>query len=114
MDLLDVVSVDDIWLESVLIGKPEYAGKGLCVIIDIHNYSWKMLKWLTPDIVKNCVRKLQTMPYKDYRFHIVNKSYLINTVMKFILPFLPQYIKDMVSIHNIVAVIKVSCGTLFY
>lgn len=108
MELLDVVSIDDIWLEYVLLDKPEYAGKGLCVIVDIHNYSWKMLKWLTPDIVRNCVRKLQTMPYRDYRFHIVKKSHLINTVMKFILPFLPQYIKDMVSLKAKIFLVKLS------
>lgn len=100
MALLDVVSIDDIWLESVLLDNKEYAEKGLCVIVDIHNYSWKMMKWVTPEIVKNSVKKLQTLPYRDYRFHIVNKSYLINAVMKLILPFLPQYIKDMVSIQK--------------
>lgn len=97
MNLLDIIALDDIWLESVLLENPENAEKGLCVIIDIYNYSWKMLKWMTPEVVKNSVKKIQTLPFKDYRFHIVNNSYLINAVMKLIMPFLPQYIKDMVS-----------------
>lgn len=97
MELLDVVSVDDIWLESVILGNPEYAEKGLCVIIDIYNFSLKMIKWMTPDVVKKSVKKLQTFPFKEYRFHVVNNSYLIHAGIKLIMPFLPQYIKDMVS-----------------
>lgn len=97
MELLDVVSVDDIWFEYVILQNTRYAEKGICVIVDLHNFNWRLLKWVTPDACRKSVNKLLSFCYKEYRFHVVNKSYLLKFALKIIMPFLPQYIKDMVS-----------------
>ncbi|KAJ8966896.1 hypothetical protein NQ317_003930 [Molorchus minor] len=38
MTLPEVVSVDDIWLESLLANNPQITEKGLCVIVDIAKF----------------------------------------------------------------------------
>ncbi|KAJ8960658.1 hypothetical protein NQ314_006050 [Rhamnusium bicolor] len=97
MELIDVVAVDDIWIESILAKDPELSGKGLSVIVDIANYPWKMIRWMTPENIKLSVKKMQSLPFKDFRIHIVNKSFLIHATIKIIWPFLPSRLKDMVQ-----------------
>lgn len=94
MTLFDMVAVDDIWIESILL---KFASaNGLCVLIDIANLPWRALKWLTPHNIKIALRKIQCLPFKDYRFHVVNDSMLVHAAIKIIWPFLPEHLKDMV------------------
>ncbi|KAF7267921.1 hypothetical protein GWI33_018871 [Rhynchophorus ferrugineus] len=98
MTIHDVVAVDDIWIESLLISNPN-CKNGLCVIIDIANYSWRLIKWMTPHNIKIGLKKLQSIPLKEYRFHVVNQSAMISATIKLIWPLLPDYIKKMVMFH---------------
>lgn len=98
ISLNDVIAVDDIWLESILMNQ-QVTEKGLCVIIDIANFPWKQIKWLTPYNLKVAVRKLTCLPFKEYRFHVVNDSMMIQAAIKIIWRFLPEYIKEMVKFH---------------
>ncbi|XP_018569349.1 alpha-tocopherol transfer protein-like [Anoplophora glabripennis] len=99
MKLFDMIGIDDILLESVLASKPRIAQKGLCVIMDVADYPWKMLKWLTPENIKLCIRKIMALPFKDYRIHIVNTSVVIHVAIKITWPLLPAYIKEMIKFH---------------
>lgn len=103
MQLFDIIGVDDIWIESVLTSNPCLAQKGLCVIMDVANYPWKMLKWLTPEYIKLCIKKIVALPFKDYRFHLVNTSVVVHVAIKITWPILPAYMKEMVSSTKVVA-----------
>ncbi|KAH1013721.1 hypothetical protein HUJ04_002675 [Dendroctonus ponderosae] len=97
MALLDVIAVDDIWIESILLNSdPE---KGLCVLLDIANLPWKSIKWLTPHNIMVGLKKLQCLPFKDFRFHVVNNSFILNAALKIVWPFLPEDIKKTVKFH---------------
>ncbi|XP_030761154.1 uncharacterized protein LOC115886207 [Sitophilus oryzae] len=98
MSLTDVVAVDDIWLESIILNS-KACKQGLCVIVDIANYPWRMIKWLTPHNIKLSLRKLESIPIKEYRFHIVNQATMIHAAIKLTWPLLPEYIKEMVKFH---------------
>ncbi|XP_066141815.1 clavesin-2-like isoform X2 [Euwallacea fornicatus] len=92
MELLEIVAVDDIWIESILLNSP--SEKGLCVLVDIANFHLKSVKWLTPHNIKTAVKKIQCLPFKDYRFHVVNNHMMVKPVVKILWPFLPDSIKD--------------------
>lgn len=92
---MDVVAVDDIWLESIFLHYP--TERGLCVIIDISKFPWKCFKWITPYNVKIAVKKIQTLPFKDFQFHVVKKHAMMHAVVKIIWPLLPEYLKQMVG-----------------
>ncbi|CAH1953935.1 unnamed protein product [Acanthoscelides obtectus] len=99
MDLAeDVVPVDDFYLEALMLDDC-VAKKGLCVIVDIANFPWRVMKWLTPHNIAMCIKRILTMPIKEYRFHVVNDSFLIHAAIKIIWPFLPQYLKNSVLFH---------------
>lgn len=95
--MFDTVAMDDIWLEYIISLNPKITEKGLCVILDIENYNWRMIKWSTPENTRISVKKMQALPFKDFRFHIINNSFLINATIRCMWPFLPEYIKKMVS-----------------
>ncbi|XP_066251059.1 retinaldehyde-binding protein 1-like [Euwallacea similis] len=97
MELLEIVAVDDIWIESILLNFP--SEKGLCVLVDIANLPLKSLKWLTPHNIKTAVKKIQCLPFKDYRFHVVNNHMMVKPAIKILWPFLPSSIKDVVKFH---------------
>lgn len=97
MNFLDIVAVDDIWLESILSKQPESAAKGLCVILDIKDQSWKLSKWLHPHNIRQSVKKLDSLPFKDYRVHVVNNVWWISLGIKLLWPFMPQRFKNVVS-----------------
>nr|CAI5834068.1 unnamed protein product [Callosobruchus analis] len=67
-NISNVVALDDFFLE-VLIMDDCVARKGLCVIVDIANFPWRVMKWLTPHNIAMCVKRILTMPIKEYRFH---------------------------------------------
>ncbi|KAL1500924.1 hypothetical protein ABEB36_006343 [Hypothenemus hampei] len=98
MTLLDVVSVDDIWIEWILMRFS--AAQGLCVLVDLADLSWRLLKWITPQNIKISVKKLRCQPFKDYRFHVVNSnSLMVQTTINVFWPLLPDDIKEMVKFH---------------
>lgn len=97
MTLLDIAIVDDIFLEFIVLNDPLVPKKGVCVIIDMDNYNWRLLKWLAPEYVKIGTKKLQSLPFKEWRYHIVNNSFIVNVAVKLVWPFLPEHIKKMVS-----------------
>ncbi|CAG9862256.1 unnamed protein product [Phyllotreta striolata] len=99
MSLFDVVAVDDVWIESILMERPEAAAKGLCVIIDIKDQSWKLSKWMQPNLIKQSIRKTDNLPFKDFKVHVVNNSWWISIGIKMMWPFLPQKFKDMMHFH---------------
>lgn len=97
MTLLDIAVVDDIFLEFIALNDPLVSKKGICVIIDMANYNWRLLKWLAPEYVKIGTKKLQSLPYKEWRYHVVNNSFIVNVALKLVWPFLPEHLKKMVS-----------------
>lgn len=89
------------WMETVM-DDPEVQAVGLCVLIDLSGYSWKIFKWLTPHNLKVCSKLLDLYPVKQFKMHVVNTSILVNASIKLMWPFLSQRIKDMVRrIHSI-------------
>lgn len=99
MPLYDVIAVDDVWLEAVLSKNPELAGKGLCVIMDIKDQNWRLSKWMQPNNVRQSMKKIENLPFKDYKIHVVNNSWWISLAIKMTWPFLPQRYKDMIKFH---------------
>ncbi|KAJ8960657.1 hypothetical protein NQ314_006049 [Rhamnusium bicolor] len=99
MDLVsDVVSVDDIFMEWLLANDPA-TRNGISIIIDISNFSWNLMRWLTPSNIKIILRRIQTMPVKQFKYHLVNSSLLIHAAINIIWPFLSPHIRDEVKFH---------------
>ncbi|KAG5872752.1 hypothetical protein JTB14_016189 [Gonioctena quinquepunctata] len=96
----DIVHVKDMFGELVLSESPPAAAKhGVCVLVDVSNFSWKLMGWLSPHNIKIILKRVTSLPVKEYRFHVINNSFLISAAITFIWPFLPQYIKDMIYFH---------------
>lgn len=96
MDIVDLLAVSDIFGEYFL-QLPEVLTKGVCGIVDIKGLRWKCIKWATPHNILTGLKRLETMPLKNYRVHIINTSLIVNAFLTIIIPFLPQYIKDVVN-----------------
>lgn len=92
--------MDQMWLETVM-DDPEIQAAGVCVLIDLSGYSWKIFKWLTPHNLKVCTKLLDLYPVKQFKMHVVNTSILVNASIKLVWPFLSQRIKDMVREESI-------------
>lgn len=99
MDLLeDIVPIEDMWAEALLTEPNSViTTKGICVIIDIANFSWTCMKWATPHNIKTVLRRIHSMPVKEFKFHVVNDSLLVHAAIRIIWVFLPKHIKDGVS-----------------
>lgn len=100
MDLMqEIVPMEDIWAEWALLNPDSPATlKGACCIIDISNFSWKLMKFATPHNIKMCLDRVHTLPVREFKFHVVKSSVLIHAAINLIWVFLPQSIKDSVSI----------------
>lgn len=98
MDLLeDIIPIDDFWAETYLIDPNSVIStNGICIIVDIANFNWRLMKWVTPHNIKMALHRVQTMPIKDLKFHVVNDSFLVHAAIKIIWVILPQHIKDSV------------------
>lgn len=92
--LVNHVAVDDIWIESIIDEMP--IRNGLCVIVDIRDIPYSMLKWCTPQNVKVIVQRLDSYPISNYIFHVVNNAFLMNIGFNLVWPFLPDHIKETV------------------
>ncbi|CAG9832434.1 unnamed protein product [Diabrotica balteata] len=99
MDLIeDLVAIDDCYVEGMFLENPGIE-QGMCVIIDVANFPYKVTKWATPYNISSCLKRIYSMPVRDYRYHIVNSSIWVNLLIKIIWPFLPQYVKEQVKFH---------------
>lgn len=103
MDLLkDIVPIDEFWAETLLLEPySTITTRGICIIIDVENFSWKCMKWVTPHNLRIMLKRVQSLPIKDFKFHVVNDSFLIHSAIRFLWVFLPQYIRDSVSIFKL-------------
>lgn len=97
MDFVDLIAVDDIWLEWFQMNSGP--NKSLCMLIDMGKLQFKCLKWLTPQNINFCIKKLQCLPFQSYMFHVVNNSILVGAIVKIVWPWLPEDIKKLVSIR---------------
>lgn len=64
VDCPTVNRLDDYWIESIL-DDNEVQEKGICVLMDIKDYSWRLLGWLTPHNVKTSSMKMEIGPVKQ-------------------------------------------------
>ncbi|KAG5872753.1 hypothetical protein JTB14_016190 [Gonioctena quinquepunctata] len=99
ISVFDILALDDFWYEYILCTDPKTAAKGLSLVYDVKNYSFKMMKWLRPDNIRISLKKMEALPFKEIKFHVVNSSFLINTVTKIVWPFLPDSMKKRVKFH---------------
>lgn len=97
MEQMDLVAVTDLLLELLL--ENPAAQNGLCVIIDIKGLKFKLCKWFTPHNIRMGVKRVESMPFKNYRIHVVNSSYYVQPLMKVMWPFLPEYLKNVIFLH---------------
>lgn len=86
----------EMWLETIL-DDPITQANGLSVIVDMSDYSWKILGWFTPTNIKTAAKKIDLYPIKELLYHIVNTSFFLNASIKIVWPFLNDRLKNMVS-----------------
>lgn len=95
MNIVDIVGIDDCWVEF-LAEDLNFRLKGLCVIVDIGNLTWRMYKWCTPYLIRTFFKKVNTWPIKEYRIHVVNSNFVANSLIKIIWPFVNEKLKKVV------------------
>ncbi|KAF2886427.1 hypothetical protein ILUMI_19746 [Ignelater luminosus] len=79
--------------------EPETLAKGVSVIMDMKDYSWKLFRWLTPTNLKVSSSKADLYPCKEIIYHVVNTSFLFNASIKLAWPFLTNEIKETLRFH---------------
>ncbi|KAF2902289.1 hypothetical protein ILUMI_03897 [Ignelater luminosus] len=89
---------DEMWFESVLDDIKTQAN-GVSVIVDVNGFSWKLFRWLTPGLMKVCLKGTEIYPCKEYVYHIVNTSGFLNAAIKLVWPFLSEKIKKQTKFH---------------
>lgn len=95
----DLAQLDDLWFNTIL-DEPETIEKGISVIIDMKNASWRILKLLSPGNVKTAAASADLTPIKHMEFHIVNSSAILNSAVTLVFPFLGQRLKDQIHFHH--------------
>uniref|UniRef100_A0A336LCW5 CSON008898 protein n=1 Tax=Culicoides sonorensis TaxID=179676 RepID=A0A336LCW5_CULSO len=95
----DLAQLDDLWFNTIL-DEPETIEKGISVVIDMKNASWRILKLLSPGNVKVAAQSADITPIKHMEFHIVNSSAILNSAVTLVFPFLGQRLKDQIHFHN--------------
>ncbi|XP_026469365.1 clavesin-1-like [Ctenocephalides felis] len=98
VDCPTVNRLDDYWIESIL-DDNEVQEKGICVLMDIKDYSWRLLGWLTPHNVKTSSMKMEIGPVKQTKLHVVNSSKLMNAAIAISYPLLSDRIKENIHFH---------------
>lgn len=96
--LREEAQLDDIWYELIL-NETETMSNGLHLIIDMKGGSWKMVQLFAPSSLKTSSKKLDAFPIKNLVYHVVNTSFLANTALKSILPFMTEKFKERVCIN---------------
>lgn len=94
-----MAQLDDLWFNTIL-DEPETIEKGISVIIDMKNASWRILKLLSPGNVKIAAASADLTPIKHMEFHIVNSSAILNSAVTLVFPFLGQRLKDQIHFHS--------------
>lgn len=97
--LYRLTHVDDLWME-VAMEEDETQKNGLAVIIDMEGYSLKLFRWLTPQNISVCSRKLYNLALRQIDIHVVNTSLLLNTSITLVYPFLDSEVKEHIHFHN--------------
>ncbi|XP_063698369.1 alpha-tocopherol transfer protein-like [Culicoides brevitarsis] len=95
----DMAQLDDLWFNTIL-DEPETIEKGVSVIIDMKNASWRIMKLLSPGNIKTAATSADLTPISHMEFHIVNSSAILNSAVTLIFPFLGQRLKDQVHFHH--------------
>ncbi|KRT82610.1 CRAL-TRIO domain containing protein [Oryctes borbonicus] len=98
LSFAELNQVDFIWFESVL-DDPDVQKHGLCLLIDISGFSWRLINWLTPTNIKRLVRKLENIILKDATFHMVRCSKFAKLAISMVWPFLPDLLKEKFIFH---------------
>lgn len=99
MQPTDVICIDDYWLEYAL-DDANGRENGMCIIIDLKKLSWRMMRWCTPYLTSTMLKKVDVLPVKEFKIHVVNSSFVANTLIKLIWPFVNDRIRKMVSLWN--------------
>ncbi|CAG9832748.1 unnamed protein product [Diabrotica balteata] len=99
MTSMDAVQVEEIWFEYILSRHPEKAEKGLCMLVDVSGYNWKLFKWLTPSALTNGRRKTDCIPFKEIQVHLVNHAIMVDVAIKLVWPFVPEERKKTIHCH---------------
>lgn len=90
--------IDEYWLELIM-DEPETQTTGLSIIMDMHGYSWRMFRLLTPTTLRIGTKKADLYPCKELVYHIVNTSMFFNASVTLIWPFLTSKLKERVSLN---------------
>ncbi|KAJ3622359.1 hypothetical protein MTP99_002874 [Tenebrio molitor] len=98
MQPTDVICIDDYWLEYAL-DDANGRENGMCIIIDLKKLSWRMMRWCTPYLTSTMLKKVDVLPVKEFKIHVVNSSFVANTLIKLIWPFVNDRIRKMVTFH---------------
>lgn len=93
-----VAQFDDLWLEAIL-DEPETQANGLCCIIDMAGFSWKLFRWFTPGNVRIATKRTELLPTKKLVIHVVNSSMLLNATVALVFPFLSAKTKEQIHFH---------------
>ncbi|XP_056648837.1 clavesin-1-like [Diorhabda sublineata] len=96
----DLVILQDLCCEGIFINNMDISMKGLCIIVDAANIPLNVIKWATPHIIKTSIKRIYSMPIKDFRYHIVNTTTFFNIILQIVWPFLPQHIKEQIKFHS--------------
>ncbi|KAF5300280.1 hypothetical protein FQA39_LY11137 [Lamprigera yunnana] len=72
---------------------------GVAIIIDVRNFPWKLIQWLTPNNIRMMAKLLECYPTKELIIHVVNKSHLVQIGVKIVWPFLSEQRKKMIHFH---------------
>lgn len=96
--MAEVNQLECVWFESVL-DDPQVQEYGLCLLVDVSGFSWKLLKWLTPVNMRRAIRKLENIIVKDATFHVVRCSTFAKIAINMIWPFMPELIKEKFKFH---------------
>jgi hypothetical protein len=91
--------VDDLWLEMAM-EEEETQKNGLAIIVDMEGYSWKLFRWLTPQNINVGLRKFYNLTFQSIDIHVVNTSFLLNTSIALVFPFLDSKTKEHIHFHN--------------
>lgn len=91
--------VDDMWME-VAMEEEETQKNGLAAIVDMEGYSLKLFRWLTPNNISTGSRKFYNLAFPSIDIHVVNTSFLMNTSIALVFPFLDSKVKEHIHFHN--------------
>lgn len=90
---------DDLWLELAM-DEQEAWENGLVYIFDLQGLSWKYLRYFTPHNCKVASAKAEGIPVRKMEYHVVNSSFLLNSLVTIVFPFLSGSTKENIHFHK--------------